>query len=80
IGQLADAINAKLPIEAGNPNGDLLDHAGNKIEYWNGNGQNVKNLPPMGTNKKWYFAIKLVGPGGWGSVTVIDQDGTYWLN
>lgn len=80
IGQLADAINAKLPIEAGDPNGDLLDHAGNKIEYWNGNGQNVKNLPPMGTNKKWYFAIKLVGPGGWGSVTVIDQDGTYWLN
>ena len=80
IGQLADAINAKLPIEAGDPNGDLLDHAGNKIEYWNGNGQNVKNLPPMGTNKKWYFAIKLVGPGGWGSVTVVDQDGTYWLN
>lgn len=80
IGQLADAINAKLPIEAGDPNGDLLDHAGNKIEYWNGNGQNVKNLPPMGTNKKWYFAIKLVGPSGWGSVTVIDQDGTYWLN
>lgn len=80
IGQLADAINAKLPIEAGDPNGDLLDHAGNKIEYWNGNGQNVKNLPPMGTNKKWYFAIKLVGPGGWGSVTVVDQDGTYWIN
>lgn len=80
IGQLADAINAKLPIEAGDPNGDLLDHAGNKIEYWNGNGQNVKNLPPMGTNKEWYFAIKLVGPGGWGSVTVVDQDGTYWLN
>ena len=80
IGQLADAINAKLPIEAGDPNGDLLDHACNKIEYWNGNGQNVKNLPPMGTNKKWYFAIKLVGPDGWGSVTVIDQDGTYWLN
>ena len=79
IGQLADAINAKLPIEAGDPNGDLLDHAGNKIEYWNGNGQNVKNLPPMG-NKKWYFAIKLVGPDGWGSVTVVDQDGTYWLN
>lgn len=80
IGQLADAINAKLPIEAGDPNGDLLDHAGNKIEYWSGNGQNVKNLPPMGTNKKWYFAIKLVGPSGWGSVTVVDQDGTYWLN
>lgn len=80
IGQLADAINAKLPIEAGDPNGDLLDHAGNKIEYWSGNGQNVKNLPPMGTNKEWYFAIKLVGPGGWGSVTVVDQDGTYWLN
>lgn len=80
IGQLADAINAKLPIEAGDPNGNLLDHAGNKIEYWNGNGQNVKNLPPMGTNKKWYFAIKLVGPGGWGSVTVVDQDGTYWIN
>ena len=80
IWQLADAINAKLPIEAGDPNGDLLDHAGNKIEYWDGNGQNVKNLPPMGTNKKWYFAIKLVGPSGWGSVTVVDQDGTYWLN
>ncbi|MEN2515914.1 hypothetical protein [Lactobacillus johnsonii] len=79
IGQLADAINAKLPIEAGDPNGDLLDHAGNKIEYWNGNGQNVKNLPPM-SNKRWYFAIRLVGPGGWGSVTVVDQDGTYWLN
>ncbi len=80
IGQLADAINAKLPIEAGDPNGDLLDHAGNKIEYWDGNGENVKNLPPMGTNKEWYFAIKLVGSGGWGSVTVVDQDGTYWLN
>lgn len=80
VSQLADAINAKLPIEAGDPNGDLLDHAGNKIEYWSGNGQNVKNLPPMGTNKKWYFAIKLVGPSGWGSVTVVDQDGTYWLN
>lgn len=79
IWQLADAINAKLPIEAGDPNGDLLDHAGNKIEYWDGNGGNVKNLPPMGS-KKWYFAIKLVGPGGWGSVTVVDQDGTYWLN
>ena len=80
VSQLADAINAKLPIEAGDPNGDLLDHAGNKIEYWDGNGGNVKNLPPMGTNKKWYFAIKLVGTGGWGSVTVVDQDGTYWLN
>lgn len=80
IGQLADAINAKLPIEAGDPNGDLLDHAGNKIEYWDGNGGNVKNLPPMGTNKEWYFAIKLVGTGGWGSVTVVDQYGTYWLN
>ena len=80
VSQLADAINAKLPIEAGDPNGDLLDHAGNKIEYWDGNGGNVKNLPPMGTNKEWYFAIKLVGTGGWGSVTVVDQDGTYWLN
>lgn len=80
VSQLADAINAKLPIEAGDPNGDLLDHAGNKIEYWDGNGENVKNLPPMGTNKEWYFAIKLVGTGGWGSVTVVDQDGTYWLN
>lgn len=79
IGQLADAINAKLPIEAGDPNGDLLDYASNKIVYWNGNGDGVKNLPPM-NNKKWFFAVKLVGPGGWGSVTVIDQDGTYWLN
>lgn len=78
IGQLADAINAKLPIEAGDPNGDLLDHAGNKIEYWNGNGDGVKNLPPM-NNKKWFFAVKLFD-SGWGSVTVVDQDGSYWLN
>jgi hypothetical protein len=78
IGQLADAINAKLPIEAGDPNGDLLDHAGNKIEYWNGNGDGVKNLPPM-NNKKWFFAVKLFD-SGWGSVTIVDQDGSYWLN
>ena len=78
IGQLADAINAKLPIEAGDPNGDLLDYAGNKIVYWNGNGDGVKNLPPM-NNKKWFFAVKLFDPGG-GSVTVVDQDGSYWLN
>lgn len=78
IGQLADAINAKLPIEAGDPNGDLLDYASNKIVYWNGNGDGVKNLPPM-NNKKWFFAVKLFDPG-WGSVTVVDQDGSYWLN
>lgn len=30
-------------------------------------------------NKQWFFAIKLFDPG-WGSVTVVDQDGTYWLN
>lgn len=78
IGQLANAINAKLPIEAGDPNGDLLDYAGNKIVYWNGNGDGVKNLPPM-NNKKWFFAIKLFDTS-WGSVTVIDQDGGYWIN
>lgn len=80
IDQLADAINAKLPIEAGAADDDLCYLTSSKISFWNGNGENVKNLPPMGTNKKWYFAIKLVGPGGWGSVTVVDQDGTYWLN
>lgn len=80
VGQLADAINAKLPIEAGDPNGDLLDYAGNKIVYWNGNGDGVKNLPPM-NNKKWFFAVKLFDSDlGWGSVTVVDQDGSYWLN
>ena len=79
IGQLADAINAKLPIEAGAADDDLCHLTSSKISFWNGNGENVKNLPPM-NNKKWYFAIRLVGPGGWGSVTVVDQDGTYWLN
>lgn len=79
IGQLADAINAKLPIEAGAADDDLCHLTSSKISFWNGNGENVKNLPPM-NNKEWYFAIRLVGPGGWGSVTVIDQDGTYWLN
>lgn len=80
VGQLADAINAKLPIEAGDPNGDLLDYAGNKIVYWNGNGDGVKNLPPM-NNKKWFFAVKLFDSDlGWSSVTVVDQDGSYWLN
>lgn len=78
INQLADAINAKLPIEAGPANADLLLNSGNKIVYWNGNGGGVKNLPPM-NNKQWFFAVKLFDPG-WGSVTVIDQDGTYWLN
>lgn len=78
ITQLADAINAKLPIEAGPANADLLLNYGNKIVYWNGNGGGVKNLPPM-NNKQWFFAVKLFDPG-WGSVTVIDQDGTYWLN
>lgn len=79
IGQLADAINAKLPIEAGAADDDLCYLTSSKISFWNGNGENVKNLPPM-SNKRWYFAIRLVGPGGWGSVTVVDQDGTYWLN
>lgn len=79
IGQLADAINAKLPIEAGAADDDLCHLTSSKISFWDGNGENVKNLPPM-NNKEWYFAIRLVGPGGWGSVTVIDQDGTYWLN
>ena len=78
IGQLAEAINAKLPIEAGPNNADLLVNSGNKIVYWSGNGGGVKNLPPM-NNKQWFFAIKLFDPG-WGSVTVVDQDGTYWLN
>lgn len=78
IGQLADAINAKLQIEAGPNNADLLVNSGNKIVYWSGNGGGVKNLPPM-NNKQWFFAIKLFDPG-WGSVTVVDQDGTYWLN
>lgn len=79
IGQLADAINAKLPIEAGAADDDLCHLTSSKISFWNGNGENVKNLPPM-SNKGWYFAIRLVGLGGWGSVTVIDQDGKYWLN
>ena len=79
IGQLADAINAKLPIEAGAADDDLCHLTSSKISFWNGNGENVKNLPPM-SNKQWFFAIRLVGPGGWGSVTVVDQDGTYWLN
>lgn len=79
IGQLADAINAKLPIEAGAADDDLCHLTSNKISFWNGNGENVKNLPPM-SNKGWYFAIRLVGLGGWGSVTVVDQNGTYWLN
>ena len=79
IGQLADAINAKLPIEAGAADDDLCHLTSNKISFWNGNGEGVKNLPPM-SNKQWFFAIRLVGPGGWGSVTVVDQDGTYWLN
>ena len=79
IGQLADAINAKLPIEAGAVDDDLCHLTSSKISFWNGNGENVKNLPPM-SNKQWFFAIRLVGPDGWGSVTVIDQDGTYWLN
>lgn len=78
INQLADAINAKLPIEAGPNNADLLVNSGNKIVYWSGNGGGVKNLPPM-NNKQCFFAIKLFDPG-WGSVTVVDQDGTYWLN
>lgn len=79
IGQLADAINAKLPIEAGAADDDLCHLTSSKISFWNGNGENVKNLPPM-SNKGWYLAIRLVGLGGWGSVTVIDQDGKYWLN
>lgn len=79
IGQLADAINAKLPIEAGAADDDLCHLTSSKISFWNGNGENVKNLPPM-SNKQWFFAIRLAGPGGWGSVTVVDQDGTYWLN
>lgn len=79
VSQLADAINAKLPIEAGAADDDLCHLTSSKISYWNGNGGNVKNLPPM-SNKKWYFAIRLVGPGGWGSTTVVDQDGRYWLN
>lgn len=79
IGQLAEAINAKLPIEAGATDDDLCHLTSNKISFWNGNGENVKNLPPM-SNKGGYFAIRLVGLGGWGSVTVVDQDGTYWLN
>lgn len=78
IGQLADAINAKLPIKAGQADADLLANSGNEIVYWNGNGDSVKNLPPM-NNKSWFFAIKLLGPG-WGSVAVVDQDGKYWLN
>lgn len=78
INQLADAINAKLPIEAGPANADLLVNSGNKIVYWNGNGDGVKNLPPM-SNKQWFFAIKLFDTN-WGSVTVIDQDGGYWIN
>lgn len=78
IGQLADAINAKLPIKAGQADADLLANSGNEIVYWNGNGDSVKNLPPM-NNKSWFFAIKLLGPG-WGSVTVVDQGGKYWLN
>lgn len=79
IGQLADAINAKLPIEAGAADDDLCHLTSSKISFWNGNGANVKNLPPM-SNKQWFFAIRLVGPGGWGSTTVVDQDGRYWLN
>lgn len=79
IGQLADAINAKLPIEAGAADDDLCHLTSNKISFWNGNGESVKNLPPM-SNKRWFFAIRLVAPDGWGSVTVVDQDGTYWLN
>lgn len=79
IGQLADAINAKLPIEAGAADDDLCHLTSSKISFWNGNGANVKNLPPM-SNKQWFFAIRLVGPDGWGSVTVVDQDGKYWLN
>lgn len=78
IGQLADAINAKLPIEEGPSNADLLMNAGNKIVYWHGNGDAVKNLPPM-NNKKYFFAVKLFDTN-WGSVTVIDQDGGYWIN
>lgn len=78
IGQLADAINAKLPIEAGQADADLLANSGNEIVYWNGNGDSVKNLPPM-NSKQWFFAIKLLD-SGWGSVTVVDQDGSYWLN
>lgn len=78
IGQLADAINAKLPIEAGPANADLLVNSENKIVYWNGNGSGVKNLPPM-NNTSWFFAVKLFD-SGWGSVTVVDQDGSYWLN
>ena len=79
IGQLADAINAKLPIEAGATDDDLCYLTSSKISFWNGNGENVKNLPPM-SNKQWFFAIRLVDPGGFGSITVVDQDGTYWLN
>lgn len=78
IGQLADAINVKLPIEEGPANTDLLMNAGNKIVYWHGNGDAVKNLPPM-NNKKYFFAVKLFDTN-WGSVTVIDQDGGYWIN
>lgn len=78
IGQLADAINAKLPIEAGAVDDDLCHLTSSKISFWNGNGDKVKNLPPM-KNKVFYFAIRLV-VNGWGSVTVVDQDGTYWLN
>lgn len=78
IGQLADAINAQLPIEEGPANADLLMNAGSKIVYWPGNGDAVKNLPPM-NNKKFFFAVKLFDTN-WGSVTVVDQDGTYWLN
>lgn len=79
IGQLADAINAKLPIEAGAVDDDLCHLTSSKISFWDGNGSNVKNLPPM-NNKQWFFAIRLVGPHGWGSATVVDQDGRYWLN
>ena len=79
IVQLADAINAKLPIEAGAADDDLCHLTSSKISFWSGNGANVKNLPPM-SNKQWFFAIRLVGPGGWGSTTVVDQDGRYWLN
>lgn len=78
VSQLADAINAKLPIEEGPANADLLVNSGNKIVYWNSNGDGVKNLPPM-RNKQWFFAIKLYD-SDWGSVTVIDQDGGYWIN
>ena len=75
--KITNLQNSALQVIEGHAGDDILSFRDDKVRVYD-HCQNVKNLPPMANELRFYTVTRL--SHDWGSVTVISQDNCYWQN